>query len=111
MLFQHDGMAGHGRIVQHGGTEKVESASSCAVYDVLTGHIHHWHHSVTLVGGRHPSEEEIAKDAVAAAQRGSLKNQGDLRVLHVTLDAVEPGKLYDVDHQRQTLVVRDDKKP
>jgi hypothetical protein len=110
MLFRDDGISAHDRLVQHGGTEKVESASSCVVYDALTGHIHHWHHSITLAGGRHPSDDEVAKDAVAAALRGSLKNQGDLRVLHVSLDAIEPDKRYSVDHQGQKLVVQDDKK-
>ena len=92
-------------IPQYGGTEKIESVSVCVVYDPLTGHIHHWHHCVTIVGGRHPSKDEIAIDALAAVTRGSPQNKRDLRVLHVDLP-IEPGELYRVDHERQTLAVQ-----
>jgi hypothetical protein len=88
----------------YGGTEEVEVASVCAVYDSVTGRIHHWHHCVTIAGGHHPSEEEIAADALAAGERFASKNRADLEVIHVPLDAIEPGKGYCVDPQRQTLV-------
>ena len=110
MIFQHAGVLQQDDIVQHGGTEKVESVSSCVVYDPATGHIQHLHHCVTMVGGRHPSDDEIARDAVAAALRGSLRNRRELSVLHIPAAAIEPGKSYYVDHERQALAIKSDGK-
>jgi hypothetical protein len=90
---------------QYGGTEKVESVSVCAVYDPLTGNIHHWHQCLTVVGGQHPSQDQIAKDALHAVERRREHVKGELRVLHVD-PATEIGEQYRVDHERQTLLVR-----
>lgn len=90
---------------QYGGTEKVESVSVCAVYDPLTGDIHHWHHSLTVAGGQHPSQDQIAKDALHAVAGRREHAKGELKVLHVD-PATEMGGQYHVDHERQTLLVR-----
>ena len=108
MIFQHADALQQNGIVQHGGTEKLEAVSSCVVYDPATGHIQHLHHCVTMAGGRHPSDDEIARDAVAAALRGSLHNRRELKVLHIPAAALEPGKSYFVDHERQALAIKND---
>jgi hypothetical protein len=86
-----------------GGTEKIEAVGACAVYDPATGDIHHWHHCITIAGGRHPSLDELSKDALAAAARVSPNKTDALRVLHTEFPA-EPGKLYRVDHEQQKLI-------
>jgi hypothetical protein len=87
---------------QYGGTEKIEAVSVCAVYDPLTGDIHHWHHCLTIAGGQHPSTDQIAKDALAAVRHRATPVTGALAVLHVD-PATETSKPYRVDHDRQAL--------
>ena len=87
---------------QYGGTEPVERVSVCAVYDPLTGGIHHWHHCLTIAGGEHPSADQIGKDALAAVGRRAAPVKGKLAVLHVDPDT-DTSKTYRVDHDRQAL--------
>ena len=89
---------------QYGGTEKVESVSVCVVYDQLTGEIQHWHHCVTIVGGQHPSPDQMAKDALYAIAGRRREATGELRVLQVD-PVTDTNQRHRVDHERQTLVV------
>jgi hypothetical protein len=96
----------YGGTAKYGGTEKIESVSVCAVYDRKTGDIHHWHHCVTIVGGLHPSQDQIAKDALTAAERREGHVKGAFGVLHVD-PATETNKVSRVDHERQVLVLQE----
>jgi flavin-binding protein dodecin len=88
-----------------GATCPVQSIKACVVYDSANGRIHHVHRVLTLVGGREPSEDEIAADALRAM--GSLPEPPTrvLEVLHVHHSAVESGKRYRVDLTTKALVV------
>ena len=87
-----------------GSTLPIQSQKGCVVYDATSGQIRHLHRVVTFVGGREPSDDEMAADALRALDRLSNPPGGTLQVLHVHYDAIEPGKRYRVDHKRQALV-------
>jgi hypothetical protein len=87
-----------------GSTLPVQSIKACLVYDAK-GKIHHQHSVLTLVGGREPGEDEVAKDALFAAANRRKPPTGPLHVLHVPHDAMEPGKRYRVDVKKKTLAV------
>jgi hypothetical protein len=87
-----------------GATVPVHSIKACVVYDATNGQIHHHHRVLTLVGGREPAEEEIAKDALRALSNRRKPPSGKLHVLHVAHDALEQGKRYRVDHAKQALI-------
>jgi hypothetical protein len=87
-----------------GSTLPVHSIKLCVVYDA-NGRIHHQHRVLTLVGGREPGEDEIAKDALRAAANRHKPPTGSLHVLHVLHDAMEQGKRYRVDVQKKVLAV------
>jgi hypothetical protein len=87
---------------QFGGTEKLESSSLCAVYDPVTGDIHHWHQVVTVAGGCHPSREQIVSDALRAVAGRRQPVKGELRVLHVD-PGTDTNRSHRVDHEHQRL--------
>lgn len=82
----------------------IEAKKACVVYDPATGRIHHRHSVVTFVGGREPTAEQIAADALHMLKRLPNPPGGELQVIHVDHGAFEPGKRYRVDPQRKTLV-------
>jgi hypothetical protein len=86
-------------------TVPVQSMQACVVYDSTSGQIRHHHRVITLVGGREPTLEEIAADALRVLN-SHLPNPsgGVLHVLHVKHDAIEPGKKYRVDPHKKELV-------
>jgi hypothetical protein len=89
---------------QVGSTLPVHSMKACVVYDPSSGLIHHHHRVLTLVGGREPSEDEIATDAIRAIRNRRDAPTGDLHVLHVHHEAMEPGRRYRVDHHNRILI-------
>ncbi len=88
-----------------GATVPVQSIKTCVVYDSATGQIHHQHHVLTLVGGREPAEDEIARDALEAVKSRHDAPKGNLQVLHVRHDAMEQEKKYRVDVEKRELVL------
>jgi hypothetical protein len=88
-----------------GATIPVKSKKACVTYDSSNGRIHHHHYVLTLVGGREPTEDEIAVDAIRIVAKRRNPPGGELRVLHVHHEALEPGKQYRVDLHKKTLAV------
>ena len=88
-----------------GATVPVQSIKACVVYDSTTGQIHHQHHVLTLVGGREPAEDEIARDALQAVKSRHDAPKGNLQVLHVRQDAMEKDKKYWVDVDKKELAL------
>jgi hypothetical protein len=82
----------------------IASQKACVVYDPTTGRIHHRHRVVTFAGGREPTAEQIAADALHVLRRLPNAPVGELHAIHVEHDAFEPGKRYRVDPHRKTLV-------
>jgi hypothetical protein len=87
-----------------GSTLPIHSRKACVVYDSASGQLRHVHRVVTFVGGREPSNEQIASDALRLVN--SLPNPpgGALHVLHVDHDTIQPGKRYRVDLQKKAIV-------
>ena len=75
------------------------------VYDSSSGRIHHEHRVLTLIGGREPTESEIAADALRAVGKRRQPPAGTLEVLHVHHGAIERDKRYRVDVRRKELIV------
>ena len=88
-----------------GATVPVKSIKACVVYDVTRGRIHHQHRVLTLVGGREPADDEIARDALQALNRRRKPPKGKLQVLHIKHDAMEQGKRYRVDLKTKKLAI------
>jgi alpha-ketoglutarate-dependent taurine dioxygenase len=87
-----------------GATLPIHSLKACVVYDTATGRIHHIHRVMTLEGGREPSTETIAEDALRALRSLPNPPDGALDILHVHHDAIEPNKRYRVNLRSKTLV-------
>jgi hypothetical protein len=88
-----------------GATVSIQSHKACVVYDSSTGQIHHEHRVLTLVGGREPTDDEIAKEALRVAATGRREApRGNLDVLHIIPQAWESGKTYRVDVHNKKLV-------
>lgn len=87
-----------------GSTVSVESVKSCVVYSADTGEIHHTHLVVTLEGGRTPDQDEVAQDAMRSYTSQAKATSGELHVLHVAPDDMEPGTRYRVDHANRSLI-------
>lgn len=87
-----------------GSSLPVHSMKVCVVYSADSGKIHHQHSVLTLVGGREPTAEEMAKQALRSVSKRHAPPGGELHVLHVGHDALESGKRYRVDHAKQTLL-------
>jgi hypothetical protein len=90
-----------------GATIPVQSMKACVVYDSTSGQIHHHHRVLTLVGGREPTEDQIAADSLRAIRNRRNPPSGALHVLHVHHDAMEPGKRYRVDPVKKALVLHE----
>jgi hypothetical protein len=88
-----------------GSTIPIHSMKACVLYEGASGRIHHIHSVMTLVGGREPSEREMADDAHGARRGVPNAFAGPLEVLHVSRDAIEPGVRYRVDTAKRALVV------
>jgi hypothetical protein len=87
-----------------GSTVPIHSKKACVVYDSASGRIRHVHNVVTFVGGREPTDEQIAADALQAVNSLPKPYGGVLQVLHIPHGAVEPGKTYRVDLNKKGLV-------
>jgi hypothetical protein len=90
---------------QYGATLPIDSIKACVVYDSRSGQIHHRHSVLTLIGGREPTRDQIAADALRSSENRRNPPKGDLQVLHVEHDALMSGKRHRVDVERKTLVV------
>jgi hypothetical protein len=88
-----------------GATVPIQSIKACVVYDPASGKIHHEHRVLTLVGGREPSESEIAEAALKGLANRRHPPKGDFQVLHVDHAAMEHGKRYRVDVKTKALVI------
>jgi hypothetical protein len=84
----------------------VHSKRACVVYDAKTGHMRHIHRVVTFAGGREPSNDEVAADALQAFDALRSGRDGVFHTLHIDHDAVEPGKKYRVDIHKKALIPR-----
>ena len=91
---------------QPGSTAPIHSKKACLVYDPGSGKIHHRHSVVTFVGGQEPTADQIAADALNAMRALANAPSGELHVLHIDHDAIEPGKRYRVDPNLKTLVAQ-----
>lgn len=89
-----------------GSTTPIHSRKSCVIYDAASGRIHHLHNVVTFVGGREPSEDQIAADALRVVASLSKPPAGDLHVLHIADGDMERDKKYRVDVQKRVLVAQ-----
>jgi hypothetical protein len=88
-----------------GATVPVRSIKACVVYDTTSGQIHHQHRVLTLEGGDEPGESDMERDALARVEaRKSGHPGGTLAVLHLTHDAMPPGRRYRVDVTKKVLV-------
>jgi hypothetical protein len=92
--------------LQSGGTDRVQSARACAVYDAESGRVHHFHQVITFEGGREPAEHEIEAHALALVRKRGLHSD-NLMVLHVPCDAIQPRTLYAVDVKTRSLVLKE----
>jgi hypothetical protein len=92
--------------VQSGGTGRVRSARACVVYDAESGRVHHVHQVVTFEGGREPDEHEVEAHALALVRKRGF-HAGNLMVLHVAHDAIQPRTLYAVDVRTRSLVIKE----
>jgi hypothetical protein len=91
--------------MQFASTVPVKSIKACVVYNPANGQIHHHHSVLTLVGGLEPEEHEMANDALRFIKdRARPLPKGELQVLHINHDAMEPNKRYRVDHKKRVLV-------
>ena len=63
-----------------GSTAPVQSIKACVVYDPDSGEIHHRHKVLTLVGGREPTEKEMAEHALQALRNRRNPPVGKLSV-------------------------------
>ena len=91
--------------MNHGGPGPVQSMKACVVYDAADGQIHHHHLVFTVVGGREPTADEVAADALRAAKNRHSPPTGVLDVLHIHHDAIKLGKRYRVDVHKKVLVL------
>jgi hypothetical protein len=91
-------------MVEHGATVPIQSMKACVIYDMDSGEIHHRHSAITLVGGREPTEEEIAAEARRALKNRRDQPVSDLEVLHVDYELLKADKRYRVDLESKTLV-------
>jgi len=96
-------------MMQTGSTLPIQSIKSCVVYDAESGRIFHHHRVLTLMGGREPGQEEIARDALHAARNRRNPPRGSLQVLQVHHEAMEPGRRYRVDVQKRALLAEGDR--
>jgi hypothetical protein len=87
-----------------GATVPVHSIKTCVVYDAASGRIHHSHSVLTLVGGREPPEDEIGQDAVRTLRSRRNPPAGELHVLHVPHESLDPNQRYRVDHAKRIVV-------
>lgn len=83
--------------------EPIHSTKDCVVYDAATGQIRHVHRVVTFVGGREPSADEIEADALRVAAK-LRPHRGDLVVLQLGEETVEPNRAYCVDPAKKVLI-------
>jgi hypothetical protein len=94
----------HPTITNVGATIPVHSVKTYVVYDEASGRIHHHHSVLTLVGGKEPSDEEMANDALRAHSHQQQAIAPTLRLLQVAHDALQPGTRYRVNHATGALV-------
>jgi hypothetical protein len=87
-----------------GSTLPIQSKKACVVYDATTGKMRHLHRVVTFAGGREPTDDEIAADALRLVRSLPKPPAGVFHVLHVEHDAIELGRKYRIDPNRKVLV-------
>jgi hypothetical protein len=83
--------------------QPVHSSTECVVYDQATGKIRHVHRVVTYAGGRAPSQDEIEADALRLANQ-LRPHQGDLQVLHLAAESIDPSRKFRVDPAKKVLI-------
>ena len=88
-----------------GSTAPVQSTKACVVYDSESGKIYHRHKVLTLVGGREPTESEMAEHALQALRNRRNPPVGKFSVLHVAPDSLETRQKCRVDVSNKNLIV------
>ena len=75
----------------------------CVLYEAQGGKIRHFHLTVVLQDGHHPSESEIESIARTSLEKRG-KRHDHLKALHVAVDAIKPFGKYRVDTAKSALV-------
>lgn len=73
------------------------------IYDAKSGDLVHGHKAVVLPYGDAPSEKELAEEALETAVEVTKRDRGELRLLEVSEDDLEPGAFYRVDPESERL--------
>ncbi|MGL6235537.1 MAG: hypothetical protein ACRC20_09355 [Segniliparus sp.] len=85
------------------GLHKVQSVSSCLLFDPRDGSIRHLHRVVTIEGAAPTSKAELEAQTLAEAKRLGLPAE-QLQVLHVDEEALAEPARYSVDLTTRKLV-------
>jgi hypothetical protein len=80
------------------------TVATALVYDFETGKLIHLHQHIALEGGYVPDHEQVEQKALANAMIRQGRDQSRMRVLHLSEDAMRPGKIYKVDVRNLVLV-------
>lgn len=74
------------------------------VYDPETGRVIHQHEVITWPGGKHPSREEIEREALEQAGRHRERPLGRTAILHTDPRKLRAEALHRVDPALRTVV-------
>jgi hypothetical protein len=91
-------------------TAQVAAETLCVVYDGQTGVISHFHHSITLEGGRKPSDVALRAETLALTKdvaltlRNPAPDLTRLEVLTVRPEEIDVGAQYRVNVSTRQLV-------
>jgi hypothetical protein len=88
--------------VHSGGSVRAIAHRASIVYEEETGAIKHIHRTITLEGGRVPSDSELEEAALAIISK--RLPVGGLKVVHVEPDQIRPHVRYRVHPQHRTLI-------
>jgi hypothetical protein len=93
-----------GKSMKHIGTFEVEHESTVLVYHPDSGDILHYHHVVTMRGGKHPDKQTLEKHAMAQFSQAQPHITTKMAALHVKSSDIRPNAFYRVDTANQSLV-------
>jgi hypothetical protein len=78
--------------------------ATVVVYDFETGQVVHMHRHIALEGGYVPDHEEVEKRAIENAMIRQGRDSSRMRILHVSEDSMQAGRMYKVDVHTLALV-------
>ena len=78
--------------------------AAAIVYDAVTGRIQHVHRHITLEGGLEPDRCQVEKRALEISLQRPGREVSRMKVLHISDEAMRPGKIYRVDVESVELV-------